>query len=323
MKTYAYYPGCSLETMARSYHCSAVETARVLGLELQEIQDWNCCGATAYFHIDELLAYTLCARNLAIAERTGLDLVAPCAGCFKNLHSAADTLRKDPDLAEHINEALAEDDLHLSGTTRVRHLIEVFVEDVGLEAIRARVTRSLRGLRVAPYYGCQVVRPQKTGEAAERVTFFEDLISALGATAVPYPARLRCCGGSLIATQREAALALVHDLLKSAVEQKAQVVATLCPLCQTNLEAYQGLVRRAYPNLPAVPVLYFTQVMGLALGISPGRLGIGRELVSAAQVVQFCRRGTAADGKHAPGEAARAGQAGEESSRPLAAGKVR
>lgn len=291
MTAYAYYPGCSLESMGRAYHLSALEVMKTLGVELREVEDWNCCGATAYFHIDELLAYTLCARNLALAERTGLDLVAPCAGCFKNLHSAAHVLQQDAELAGHINEALAVDGLHTTGRIRIRHLIEVLVEDVGLEQIRAKVQSPLTGLRVAPYYGCQVVRPQRSGPAAEDVHFFEDLLGAVGATPVDYPARLRCCGGSLIATQRPVALSLIHDLTSAAATTGTQVIATLCPLCQINLECYQGQVRSAFGGPDPVPVLYFTQVVGLALGITPERLGIGRELVQADAVVAACRRG--------------------------------
>lgn len=290
MRAYAYYPGCSLETLGRAYHLSAVAVMRALDVELREVEDWNCCGATAYFHIDELMAYTLSARNLAIAERTGLDLVAPCAGCYKNLHTTAQKLRADAELAEHINEALAADGLHTSGAPRVRHLIEVLVEDVGVEQIRARVRIPLRGLRVAPYYGCQVVRPQRTGEEAESVRFYEDLLAAAGATPVAFPARLRCCGGSLIATERPVALSLVHDVVASAAAAGAHVIATLCPLCQVNLECYQGQAHEAHDGVPPVPVLYFTQILGLALGIPARRLGIGRELVRADDVLAICRR---------------------------------
>jgi len=290
MTAYAYYPGCSLETMGRAYHLSAVETARALGIDLRELPDWNCCGATAYFHIDELLAYTLCARNLALAEQAGLDLVAPCAGCYKNLRSAATKMAEDADLAEHINEALTADGLRVSGATRVRHLIEVLIEDVGVDRIRERVRVPLTGLRVAPYYGCQVVRPQRTGAEAEEVRFFEDLIAAAGATPVEYPERLRCCGGSLIATQRPVALSLVHEVISGAAARGAQVIATLCPLCQINLECYQGQARRVHGGPRPVPALYFTQVLGLALGIPARRLGIGRELVRAEAVLAACRR---------------------------------
>jgi heterodisulfide reductase subunit B len=290
MTAYAYYPGCSLEAMGRAYHLSALEVMKALDVELREVEDWNCCGATAYFHIDEFLAYTLCARNLALAERTGLDLMAPCAGCFKNLHTAAHVLQEDPDLAEHINDALAADGLRTTGRVRVRHLIEVLVEDVGLDRIRARVQTPLTGLRIAPYYGCQVVRPQRTGEAAEAVSFYEDLLTALGATPVAFPARLTCCGGSLIATQRPVALSLLHEVLVSASRAGAQVMATLCPLCQINLECYQRQVREAFDGPGPLPVLYVTQIVGLALGIPPRRLGIGRELVPADAIVAACRR---------------------------------
>jgi len=136
MRQYAYFPGCSLEKIALSYNQSTKETAKKLDVELKELEDWNCCGATAYFHVDEILAYTLCARNLAMAEKENLDLVAPCSACYKNSFFTNQYLKKDPDMADHINVALQEDDLHFSGSISVRHLIEVFTEDVGMEEIR-------------------------------------------------------------------------------------------------------------------------------------------------------------------------------------------
>jgi heterodisulfide reductase subunit B len=285
MRTYSYFPGCSLERMASAYHLSTVEAARRLEVDLKELEDWNCCGATAYFHVDELLAHTLCARNLAMAEQMGRDLVAPCSGCYKNMYFTNAHLKDDPDLAEHINAALEADGLRFSGTIRVRHLIQVFVEDVGLGEIARRVTRPLAGLRAAPYYGCQVLRPQKDHEDVEQPRFFEDLLEAIGAVPVDYPPRLRCCGGSLIVTNRRAALAMVRDLLQAAAERGADVVATVCPLCQINLECYQRHVNRTFGTGFAVPILYFTQLVGLALGIPPQRLGIGTELVSPALAV--------------------------------------
>ncbi len=281
MKKYAYFPGCSLEKMARSYHVSALEATRALGVELQELADWNCCGATAYFHVDELLAYTLCARNLALAEEACLDLVAPCSGCYKNMFFTRAHLKKDPDLADHINFALAEDNLRFTGSVAVRHLLEVFVQDVGLEAIKAKVTQPLHGLRVAPYYGCQIMRPRKDHEDLEQPRFFEDLVAATGAEPVDFLLRLRCCGGALIITNRQAALSMVRNLLQSAVQARAAVIATACPLCQVNLECYQHQVNREFGTQFNLPILYFTQLVGLALGIPPERLGIGSELVSA------------------------------------------
>jgi len=268
MKQYAYYPGCSLESLAMSYHVSSIEAARELGVELKEIDDWNCCGATAYFHVDELLAYTLVARNLALAEKENLDFVAPCSGCYKNAYFTNAYLQQDPDLAEHINFALEEDNLHISGPINVRHLIEVFVEDVGFEEIKKRVSRPLKDLRVAPYYGCQLVRPKKDSEDVENPQFFEELLSAIGADPVEYGSKTRCCGGSLIITNRKAALDMVYKLLQDAANREADVIATTCPLCNVNLELYQKQVNREFGTEFSIPIMYFTQLLGLALGIA-------------------------------------------------------
>ena len=279
MKRYAYYPGCSLESLAKAYDASAKEVARALDLELKEIEDWNCCGATAYFPVDELLAYTLVARNLAIAEKTGLtDFVAPCSACFKNAYYTNKYLKNDPDLADHINFALEEDELHVDGKLRVRHLIEVILEDVGLDEIRKKTTFPLNHVRVAPYYGCQLLRPRKDHEEIENPQFFEELLSAIGAEALPYTSKTRCCGGSLIITNRKAALRMVHDLLKEAVDRGATVIATTCPMCNVNLEVYQGQVNQEFGTDFSIPVMYFTQLMDLAFGLNPEHKGIEKAM---------------------------------------------
>jgi heterodisulfide reductase subunit B len=285
MKEFAYFPGCSLEKLAVSYHVSALETAKKLGVNLKELEDWNCCGSTTYFHIDELLAYTLTARNLAIAEKTGLDVVAPCSACFKNMYFTQAHLKKDPDLAEHINFALEEDGLQFSGNLRIRHLLEMYAQDLGAEEIKSKVTNPLEGVRVAPYYGCQIMRPRKDHEQVEQPQYFEELLTAIGATPVDYPLKTRCCGGSLIISSRVAALSMVRNLLQSAVEREANVIATACPMCQVNLECYQQSVNQEFGTDFNVPILYFTQLVGLALGIPKNKLGIGKELVSAMPVL--------------------------------------
>jgi heterodisulfide reductase subunit B len=280
--------------MAAAYNTSSLEVARKLDLDFEEVEDWNCCGATAYFHIDEILATTLCARNLAMAEKQKRDIVAPCSGCFKNLYFANDHLKRDPDLAEHVNFALQEDHLEFSGTGNVHHVLEVFLEDVGLKKIKRRVSHPLEGLRVAPYYGCQIVRPRKNGEDVENPRFFEELLSAIGATPVDFPGRLRCCGASLIITSRKAAYALVRSLLQEAVDAKADVIATACPLCQINLECYQTAINREFDTDFKVPVVYFTQLLGMALGLSPKEAGIGKEFVAPKRVLACAKRKPAA-----------------------------
>jgi heterodisulfide reductase subunit B len=284
MKQYAYFPGCSLEKMALGYHLSAMETTEKLGIELKELEDWNCCGATTYFHVDELLAYSLVARNLAMAEKQGLDVVAPCSACYKNMYFTAKHLRDEPDLAEHINFALEADNLKFSGKTTVHHLIEIYINDVGLEAIKSKVTRPLSGLNIATYYGCQILRPRKDHEDTEQPHYFEELMAAIGATPVEYPLKTRCCSGSLIMTSRQAALSMVQNLLQCALDRGAGVIATACPLCQVNLECYQQQVNQEFGTKFEIPVLYFTQLLGIAMGIAPKQLGIGKELVSTVPV---------------------------------------
>ena len=284
MKQYAYYPGCSLESLGKNYNLSALAVSAELGVELKELEDWNCCGATAYFPVDELLAYTLVSRNLAIAEKTGLqDFVAPCSACYKNAYTTNKYLKNDPDLAEHINYALEEDHLHVEGKMKVRHLIEVFIEDVGLEEIEKKVAHPLKGLRVAPYYGCQIVRPRKDKEDVENPQFFEKLLAAIGAQPIDYASKTRCCGGSLIITNRKAALDMVHKLLQDAVNSNANVIATTCPMCNVNVEVYQSQVNREFGTNFSIPVMYFTQLMGMALGIEPKRIGVGASMLALAQ----------------------------------------
>jgi len=285
MKKYAYFPGCSLEKMALSYHKSALETTRVLGVELEELEDWNCCGATTYFHLDEILANTLVARNLAMAEKQGLDLVAPCSACYKNAYFTNAYIQEDADLAEHINFALEADDLQLSGNLKVHHLIEIFVDEIGVEEVKNKTTRSIDGLKVAPYYGCQIVRPRKNGENVEDPQFFEELLAAIGADVIDFANKTRCCGGSLLITNRRAALDMIRHLLKNAEDSGADVIATACPLCQVNLECYQTQVNDEFGTDFSIPVMYFTQLLGLAFGIDPKKLHIGSELVSTMPVL--------------------------------------
>lgn len=289
MKQYAYYPGCSLESLGKSYNDSAMAVAKALDVELKEIEDWNCCGATAYFPVDELLAYTLTARNLAKAEKTGLDFVAPCSACYKNAYFTNSYLQKDADLADHINYALEADNLHVSGTANVRHLIDVFINDVGLEEVKSKVTNPLSGLHIAPYYGCQILRPRKEHEDVENPTYFEALLTAIGAEPIDYASKARCCGGSLIITNRRAALDMVRILLLDAINHNADVIATTCPMCNVNLEVYQDQVNREFGTHYSIPVMYFTQLMGLAMGIVPGHLGVAKQQLGTGSMLAFAQ----------------------------------
>jgi heterodisulfide reductase subunit B2 len=289
MKEYVYFPGCSLEKIALSYHLSALETTQKLGIKLTELEDWNCCGATAYFHVDELLAYTLSARNLAMAEKVGSEVVAPCSACYKNMYFTNVHLNEDPDLADHVNEALQEDNLSYSGRVTVKHLLEVFANDISAEEIKSKIIYPLSGLKVAAYYGCQILRPKKDHEDVEQPRYFEDLMSAIGATPVDFPLKLTCCGGSLLISSRPAAYSMIHNLLYDAQRAQADVIATACPLCQVNLECYQQQVNQEFGTKFSIPVVYFTQLIGLAMGIAPKKLGFGKEFLSPKKAIDVIK----------------------------------
>ena len=286
---YGYYPGCSLEKNARAYHDSAMLVAKRLGLEFEETPDWNCCGATEYFAIDALAGYALVGRNLALAARQKLNgdgnqLVAPCSACFLNLSKTDHYMAESPELAEKVNQALAAGGLSYEpGSVRVRHLLDVIVDDVGYEAVAEQVKKPLYGLRVAPYYGCLVVRPDYNHihDETEYPFCLDGLLQALGADVVDYPVKTHCCGGHMTQISEETALELIRRLLKSAADYQADVIATLCPMCQLNLDAYQEHVNKHFGTDYRIPVLYFTQLMGLAFGASPKEVGIGAEFVDA------------------------------------------
>lgn len=280
---YAYYPGCSLKSSAHAYDSSARQVGEVLGLTFQEIEDWNCCGATEYFTINALPAYSLVARNLSLAAQMETEeLVAPCSACYLNLRKTDEHMAAHPELSAKVNQALAAGRLHYEGgTLRIRHLLNAIVEDVGYEAIAEKVKRPLTGLRVAPYYGCLIVRPDANGYNPEYPTHMDRLLETLGATVVDFPLKAHCCGGHMTQISEETAFELIRRLLHNASEYEADIIVTVCPMCQLNLDAYQPNINRAFGTQFNLPVLYFTQLMGLAFGLSPKALGIGSEITSA------------------------------------------
>jgi heterodisulfide reductase subunit B len=261
--------------------------AGAFGLQLDEIHDWNCCGATEYITIHKAAAYALVGRNLALAEaQEGLDqLVAPCSACYLNLRKVDHNLAVYPELAEQTNAALAAGGLHYDpGSLRIRHLLDVIVEDVGLEALATKVTRPLHGLRLAPYYGCLLVRPSLNGGNGQNTEYpmhLDRLLKKLGAEVVDYPLKTHCCGGHMTQISADTAYELIRRLLHCAEQYKADAIVTVCPMCQLNLDAYQSQVNRRFGTDFRLPVLYFTQMIGLALGMDAVALGLGREVVPA------------------------------------------
>jgi len=276
---YSYYPGCSLHSSGRSYDKSLRAMFDRLDCQLVELDDWNCCGATAYMSVKETLSYAISSRNLALAEQAGLDLVVPCSACFCVLRKTKSMLQKVPELKGRIKEALAEGNLGCEFTVPVRHPLEVVITDVGVEEIVKRQKRGLQGWKVACYYGCQILRPESAlaNENPEEPQAMERLFQALGAEPIYYPPKARCCGGMLIATKEDIAQKLCNDLVSWARRGDACCIATTCPLCQTNLDMVQDQLNG---RGEAIPVLYFTQLLAFALGCDMDQLGLEHHLVS-------------------------------------------
>ncbi len=276
---YSYFPGCSLKGLGRAYEESLLPVMKCLGIELQELEDWNCCGATAYMSVEEQEACVLAARNLAIAERNGgLDLLTPCSACYLVLNKTKHNIEDFPQMREVVHRALETAHLSYCGKTAVRHPLDVLFHDVGVDAIKQKVVRPLTGLKVAPYYGCQVVRPYATFDEAWNPTTMDKILAALGAEIVHFPLKTKCCGASLTGTVPEAGLRMSYILLKEAVRRGADVISTICPLCQFNLDAYHDQIAKRWGEA-RIPTVYFTQLMGLAFGLEPRELGLQRNFV--------------------------------------------
>jgi len=285
-RTYPYYPGCSLQHRSHAYEVSTQAIAKVLGFELVEMDDWNCCGATEYFSVNRLPAYALVARNLARAADSGAkELVVPCSACYLNLHKTDKNMGLYPALGEKVNKALAAGHLHYEpGTVHVRHLLETVLTDFGLDTLKERARRPLYGLKLAAYYGCLVARPDAVFDSTEQPTVMDELFTALGAEPTPFRLKTFCCGGHMTQISETTALEMIHKIIKNAADSGADALVTICPMCQLNLDVYQGYANRLFDTNYEMPVLYFTQVIGLALGLSPKELGFGQEFVDASGI---------------------------------------
>jgi heterodisulfide reductase subunit B len=291
MNDYIYYPGCSMEGSAIAYHESLMVVKNALGMELHEIDDWNCCGATEYLGTSTIPAYSLIARNLALAAQQAngtQTLMAPCSACYLNLKKADHNMAERPALEGKVNEALAAGGLHYDpGSLIIRHLLDVFINDVGLDTIKSKVTRPLTGMRVAPYLGCMVPRPDYEHRFSdyEQPTELDDLLRALGADVIDYPLKTECCGGHMTQIGPETAYEMIRRLVSTAKAHKADIMVTVCPMCQMNLDAYQPETNKFFGTKYHMPIVFFTQLMGLAFGADAREVGFGRELISAKKAL--------------------------------------
>lgn len=275
---YLYYPGCSLEGTALEYNSSTRAVMQELGVELIELEDWTCCGASAAEATSYLLSMALPALVLAKAENMEgfKEILVPCSACYLNLKKVEVKIRKDPELLDKINTILAEEKLNLLGQLGVRHFLDVVANDVGPQKIFTRVKKPFTDLIVAPYYGCQCLRPYSIFDDPEAPRSMEGIIKAAGAKIHQWNMGGRCCGASHMTTKPEVALELVAAILKSA--RGADAIVTVCPMCQMNLEAYQKKISGMCKEDLSITVLYLPQFLGLALGLSEQTLRLDMNL---------------------------------------------
>ncbi len=286
MSKVAYYPGCALEGSGGPYDKSTRALVDKLGLEMENLEDYNCCGAMEVKNIHPMLQTYMSARNMAIAsEKMGFDTVmAPCNGCYHNLKKAEYELATSPEhLATVQDLARKADDPVYKGDVRTVHLLEWLMEELGPEGVKAKLSKSLKGVKIANYYGCMYTRPRQIfpekdqgpgSESSYKPHFMDDLLAAAGAQNVDFPLKTACCGGAHTLSDSDTSTQLVLNILQAAEEAGAEVIATECPTCHSGLEMHQIRAETEFGIKTNVRIVYFTQLLGLAMGLSARKVGI-------------------------------------------------
>lgn len=282
---YAYFPGCSLHSTAKEYDLSARAVAEALGIELIEIPDWVCCGATPAHITMHLLSLALPVRNLLKAKAMGSYEVATCcAACFSRLKIANYFMGHNQEHREKVNKILGEE---YRGEVKVRHFLDILINVFGLKNLGERVVNKLSGLKVACYYGCLLTRPHEiTGlDDLEEPRLMDDLMKTIGVQPVSWPYKTECCGASFSLTRTDIVLKLSGDILQMAYDEGAEAIVVACPLCQSNLDLRQASINKKFKKNFYMPVFYFTQLVGLSLGIDPKKLGFDKHIVNPIKLL--------------------------------------
>ena len=292
-KEYSFYPGCSSQkgASASNLQTSVDAMCDALDIQLNEIPDWNCCSASiGYGEGGELPRIALSARNLALSEQhnPGQDLVATCAACWLATREASERLRGSDQLMAETNQALAAAGLNLEPAKpqRVRHMVEVLIEDFGFEALGEKVQKPLEGIKIASYIGCQTNRPFGIdGESFENPVYLDKLVDTLGGDSIPdYETKVQCCGGALMFSEPEKSQELVKGILEAAHDNGADMIVTPCPLCQMNTEVYQDQINATHGTNFSMPVVYYSQLMSVAYGKSGSEAGLDGQIIKARKL---------------------------------------
>jgi heterodisulfide reductase subunit B len=280
MTRYTYYPGCTLKTTAKNFDDSTKATAKALGIELVEPDRWNCCGTVYALASDDVMHHLAPIRNMIrveeLKEQDKVDnkkMVTLCAMCYNTLKRANQEFNSDSDKKQKIHEIMFKEDIKYSGNVEIVHYLEI-LRDLGWDKVKAAVKKPLTGLKVAPYYGCLLLRPRGIGiDDTDNPTILEDLIEALGGEVVDFAYKQKCCGSYHTVQMKETVADLSHNILNMAEEAGANILVTACPLCDYNLGSRQTQIKKQYPSFDSIPVVYFTQLIALAFGLDEKATG--------------------------------------------------
>jgi succinate dehydrogenase / fumarate reductase, cytochrome b subunit len=277
----AYYPGCVAQESGKELDQATRWVCAKLGIELVEFPNFSCCGSAFIDEANPVLNTALNARNLAIAEKAGLEILTICSTC-QGMLTLANVRMKDPTVQDKVDGALQQVGIRYQGTTKVTHLLEILVDRIGADALKAKVRRPLTGLKVGAFYGCHLLRPQATlgTESAEEPHSFEDLLTALGAEPVMYRGRVMCCGFPVLFVKEGTANRIAATQIDDARAHGAHAMATPCPLCHISLDTFQPRAAKEVGHALDMPVFHLPQLVGLALGASAEELGLPRHLVA-------------------------------------------
>ena len=272
-----FYPGCSLKGSSREYNESVVAIAKALDIELVEIKDWNCCGATAAHSMNEELSLSLPARILALAEAQGLkEVVVPCAACYNRLVVTQHEL-KDTNKRERVTDIIK---MSYSGDLKIINVLQM-LETYAVDKIKEKVTKPFAH-KVACYYGCLLIRPHKIlqFDRVEDPQSMDAMVKLIGGTPIDWAFKTECCGAGLSVSRTDLVAKLSGNIMKDATERDAQAIIVACPMCQSNLDMRRGAINETLSKPSDIPVIFITQAIGLALGLSPKELGLERHFVN-------------------------------------------
>ena len=288
MPKYAFFPGCVSRGGCPELYPAAMQVCQRLGIELEEMIGASCTGAGVLQEKNQLLGDVLNARTFAMAEQMGLPIMTICSTCQGVMSQANKRLKDDPDYLAKVNVELAEEGLEYKGTAVPKHLLWVIIEDIGLDNIKNHITRPLTHLRIAPFYGCYILRPSDAlgfDENPQRQTSLETIIEVLGGQVVDFPGKSRCCGFPILTINERNSVAMVANHTSDAVDLGAEAMVTPCPLCHLNLDGYQPKAMRQAQRSIDLPILHLPQLIGLAMGLDPWDLGLQRHIISPKNLV--------------------------------------